>query len=158
LWLTQSREATWCLGEGRGFGEGQRPFPSPSPSLLRLFHSQERAMPPNKELSPQRAAGCVVYRYDGRAPLVLLILDKYGRWTLPKGHLKAGESEEQAAMREVLEETAVAGTLGPLVGRIAYMVMKNAQPRAKQVAFFLLRAADDRAVPQAEEGIAAAEW
>src|SRR5262249_17291528 len=111
LWLTQSREATWCLGEGRGFGVAQRPCPSPSPSLLRLVHSQERAMPPNKELSPQRAAGCVVYRYDGRAPLVLLILDKYGRWTLPKGHLKAGEREEQAAMREVLEETAAPGTL-----------------------------------------------
>jgi 8-oxo-dGTP pyrophosphatase MutT (NUDIX family) len=110
------------------------------------------------DLPAKRAAGCVVYRHDGGALLVLLIRDKYGRWTLPKGHIEPGESEEQAAAREVFEETAVAGVLGPLVGRIAYTVMKNGQPRAKQVAFFLLRVAGGRAVPQAEEGIVAAEW
>jgi 8-oxo-dGTP diphosphatase len=106
----------------------------------------------------RRAAGCVVYRHDNGTLLILLILDKYGHWTLPKGHLKLGESEEQAAVREVFEETAVVGALGPLVGRIAYTVAKNGQPRAKQVAFFLLRAEGDRAVPQAEEGIAAVKW
>jgi ADP-ribose pyrophosphatase YjhB (NUDIX family) len=106
----------------------------------------------------KRAAGAVVYRYDGDALLILLIRDKYGRWTLPKGHLHAGEGEAAAASREVLEETAVAGELGPLVGRIAYMITKNGLPRTKQVAFFLLRAAGDQATPQAEEGIAAAEW
>jgi 8-oxo-dGTP pyrophosphatase MutT (NUDIX family) len=49
-------------------------------------------------------AGCVVYRRDGAgAPLVLLIYDKYGRWTLPKGHLEPGETEQAAAVREVFE-------------------------------------------------------
>ncbi len=106
----------------------------------------------------RRAAGAVVYRSSGDTPLILLILDQYGRWTLPKGHLEPGESEETAARREVLEETAVDGELGLLVERIAYTVFKNGVPRAKQVAFFLLRATSDQATPQAEEGIAAAEW
>ena len=114
-------------------------------------------MRPETGLSTKRAAGCVVYRYDGGVLLILLILDKYGRWTLPKGHLEPGESEAQAAAREVFEETAVAGALGPLVARIAYMVAKNGQPRPKQVAFFLLRAAGGRAAPQAAE-VAAVEW
>src|SRR5262245_49941323 len=105
----------------------------------------------------KRAAGCVVYRYDGDALLILLILDKYGRWTLPKGHLEPGETEAQAAVREVFEETAVDGALGPLVARIAYTVTKKGQPRPKQVAFFLLRAAGSRAAPQAAE-VAAVEW
>lgn len=105
----------------------------------------------------KRAAGCVAYRYDGDALLILLILDKYGRWTLPNGHLEPGESEAQAAVREVFEETAVGGVLGPLVARIAYTMTKNGRPRPKQVAFFLLRAADGRAAPQAEE-VAAVEW
>ena len=105
------------------------------------------------------AAGCVVYRHDPTgAPLLLLIHDQYGRWTLPKGHLKPGESEEAAALREVGEETALSGELGALIGRIAYTVAKNGEARPKQVAFFLLRAAAGQAVPQAEEGIAAAEW
>jgi 8-oxo-dGTP pyrophosphatase MutT (NUDIX family) len=106
----------------------------------------------------KRAAGCVVYRYADGTPVVLLIHDKYGCWTLPKGHLKPGEREEHAAVREVSEETAVEGTLGPLIGRIAYTVAKSDALREKQVAFFLLCAAGDQATPQAEEGIGAAEW
>jgi 8-oxo-dGTP diphosphatase len=108
--------------------------------------------------SIRRAAGAVVYRSVGDALLILLIRDRYGRWTLPKGHLDPGESEEAAARREVYEETAVEGELGPLVDRIAYMVVKNEVPRAKQVAFFLLHATNDQATPQADEGITAAEW
>ena len=114
-------------------------------------------MQPGTDLTMKRAAGCIVYRYDGGALLILLILDKYGRWTLPKGHLELGESEAQAAVREVFEETAVDGALGPLVARIAYTVTKKGQPRPKQVAFFLLHAAGNRAAPQAAE-VAAVEW
>lgn len=106
------------------------------------------------------AAGCVVYRYDPPgAPLLLLIHDKYGRWTLPKGHLEAGESDQAAAQREVLEETGVIGELGALVARIVYAVRsKRGQERIKQVTFFLLHAESSDTHPQAEEGISAAEW
>jgi len=106
------------------------------------------------------AAGCVVYRHDSSgAPLLLLIHDQYGHWTLPKGHLEAGESEQAAAVREVLEETGLSGELGVLVARIVYTVRsKRGLERLKQVAFFLLHADSSEARPQAEEGISAAEW
>jgi 8-oxo-dGTP diphosphatase len=106
------------------------------------------------------AAGCVVYRHDSAgAPLLLLIHDQYGHWTLPKGHLEAGESEQAAAVREVLEETGLSGELGALVARIVYTVRsKRGLERLKQVAFFLLHADSSEARPQAEEGISAAEW
>ena len=106
------------------------------------------------------AAGCIVYRYDAAgAPLLLLIYDKYGRWTLPKGHLEDGESEQAAAVREVLEETGLSGQLGALVTRIVYSVRsKRGLERIKQVAFFLLRADSSEARPQTEEGIGLAEW
>ena len=106
------------------------------------------------------AAGCVVYRYDPTGtPLLLLIHDQYGCWTLPKGHLEAGESEQAAAVREVLEETGLSGELGALVIRIVYTVRsKRGLERLKQVAFFLLRADSFEARPQAKEGISAAEW
>jgi len=106
------------------------------------------------------AAGCVVYRHDATgAPWLLLIHDQYGQWTLPKGHLEAGESEQTAAVREVLEETGLSGELGALVARIVYNVRsKHGVERLKQVAFFLLRADNSEAHPQAEEGISAAEW
>jgi len=106
------------------------------------------------------AAGCVVYRHDSAgAPLLLLIHDQYGHWTLPKGHLEAGESEQAAAVREVLEETGLSGELGALVAHIVYTVRsKRGLERLKQVAFFLLHADGSEARPQAEEGISAAEW
>jgi 8-oxo-dGTP pyrophosphatase MutT (NUDIX family) len=124
-----------------------------------LFICQSgRPMPEAINRAIRRAAGGVVYRYAGDAALILLIRDKYGRWTLPKGHLEPGESEAAAAIREVHEETGVTGELGLLVSRIAYTVMKNGVLRPKEVAFFLLRATSGQATPQADEGIAAAEW
>lgn len=112
------------------------------------------------ELPARRAAGGVVYRFnESGSPLILLIHDKYGSWTLPKGHLDDGESEQAAAIREVFEETSITGEPGPLVGEISYTVRtKKGNIRLKQVAFFLLRAVGDAAHPQAEEGISAAEW
>jgi 8-oxo-dGTP pyrophosphatase MutT (NUDIX family) len=105
-------------------------------------------------------AGCVVYRWDAAGvPLLLLIHDKYGNWTLPKGHLKDGESEQAAAVREVLEETGISGSLGPLVGRIVYTVpSKKIVARPKQVAFFLMHTSVTVGRPQPEEGIRAVEW
>jgi 8-oxo-dGTP diphosphatase len=111
-------------------------------------------------LPPKLAAGCVVYRYDpAGALLLLLIQDKYELWTLPKGHLEAGESDQDAAVREVFEETRVVGELGALVARIVYTVhSKRGLERIKQVTFFLLHADSLDAYPQAEEGISAVEW
>jgi 8-oxo-dGTP pyrophosphatase MutT (NUDIX family) len=106
------------------------------------------------------AAGCVVYRRDqAGTPLLLLIYDKYGRWTLPKGHLEPGETNQDAAVREVFEETGLTGELGPLIATVGYTVLsKRGRWRQKQVAFFLMRAHGFEARPQEAEGIGAAEW
>jgi 8-oxo-dGTP diphosphatase len=106
------------------------------------------------------AAGCVAYRYgaDG-APLVLMIKDQYGRWTLPKGHLERGESAPDAALRETYEETGVSGELGPFVGEVTYPVTTRSGERyIKHVAFFLLHARSGEVTPEAAEGISAAGW
>lgn len=110
--------------------------------------------------TPPHAAGCVVYRHDERGgPLILMIKDQYGYWTLPKGHLEPGESAEAAAAREVLEETGVGGELGPLVGEISYPVTSRRGERyIKRVVFFLMRARTAEIVPEAGEGISEAGW
>jgi 8-oxo-dGTP diphosphatase len=64
-----------------------------------------------------RAAGGVVLR-EG---LVLLVhRARYDDWSLPKGKLEAGETWEQAAIREVREETGLACTLGDALGSTFY--------------------------------------
>jgi 8-oxo-dGTP pyrophosphatase MutT (NUDIX family) len=55
----------------------------------------------------ERAAGAVVFRRTERG-VRLLVLRAYRNWDFPKGLIEAGESEFQAAKREVAEETGLA--------------------------------------------------
>jgi len=60
-------------------------------------------------------------------------------WTLPKGHVEARESTEQAAIREVREET---GCWGEIIGRlneITYWFYVGKAKHRKSVTFFLMR-------------------
>ncbi len=60
------------------------------------------------------AAGGVVVRSAADGPEVCVVhRPRYGDWTLPKGKLDPSESFEQAALREVEEETGFACRLGP---------------------------------------------
>ena len=50
------------------------------------------------------SAGGVVYRRNPRGVDFAIMLDSYGKWAFPKGHVEAGETLEEAAARETLEE------------------------------------------------------
>ena len=54
-----------------------------------------------------RAAGAVVFR-RGERGIRLLVLRAYKNWDFPKGTIEPGESELDAARREVAEETGLA--------------------------------------------------
>ena len=54
----------------------------------------------------ETSAGGVVYRVADGAPEYLLIKAR-GRWAFPKGLVERGESPEQAALREIAEETGL---------------------------------------------------
>ena len=58
--------------------------------------------------SIKHAAGVVVVR-DSEDGLRLLLLRAYRNWDLPKGRLEPGETALEAAIREVREETGLAG-------------------------------------------------
>ncbi len=65
---------------------------------------------------PKVAAGVVV-ELDGSILLVRRNHDPmYGRWSFPSGYVDAGEVVEEAAVREVLEETAVEVRIDRLLG------------------------------------------
>jgi 8-oxo-dGTP pyrophosphatase MutT (NUDIX family) len=60
------------------------------------------------------AAGGVVWRRQSNGDLEVLLVHrpKYDDWSLPKGKLDDGESAEEAAVREVEEETGLQVSLG----------------------------------------------
>lgn len=57
---------------------------------------------------------------------------------LPKGHLDGDETELEAAVREVREETGVEAEPIEKLGEISYTYERRGQPIDKRVAFYLL--------------------
>lgn len=84
----------------------------------------------------QHSAGGLVVRQGS----VLLIATAGGRrWQLPKGHVEPGESSEQAAVREVREETGVFGRIVATLPGIDYsFVEKDGRRVRKHVDYYLL--------------------
>ena len=90
-----------------------------------------------------RAAGGVVLRAsaDGRDPEVLVVhRPAYDDWSLPKGKLDPGETWQDAAVREVHEETGVTARLGVELSATHYT---DRHGRAKQVRWWTMPVLDD---------------
>jgi 8-oxo-dGTP diphosphatase len=83
------------------------------------------------------AAGGVVLDEDGRVAVVHR--PKYDDWTLPKGKLDAGETFEQAALREVWEETGLRCALVRELPSTEYSV----RGRPKVVRYWLMNVESD---------------
>jgi ADP-ribose pyrophosphatase YjhB (NUDIX family) len=69
-------------------------------------------------------------------------LDRRGRllWSLPKGHIEAGETAEQAAVREVEEETGIIGRVLAPLGTIDFWFVAEDRRVHKTVHHYLMRA------------------
>jgi len=87
------------------------------------------------------AGGLVVDPGQGTAA-VIGRLDRRGRllWSLPKGHIEDGETAEQAAVREVEEETGIIGRVVAPLGTIDFWFVAEDRRVHKTVHHFLLRA------------------
>ncbi len=101
-----------------------------------------------------RAAGGVVWR---RGPsgieVVLIHRSRYDDWSLPKGKVDPGEDDEQAARREVREESRAIGVLGPELRSTTYV---DRNGRDKTVRYWAMTVADGDVGPDNE--IDVAEW
>lgn len=101
-----------------------------------------------------KAAGGIVLRHTPRGDEVIVVYRKrHQDWTLPKGKLKEGESFEEAALREVQEETGCSCRLGNYLGGISYAI--GGVP--KVVMFWKMAVVDERPIAENEE-ISEAVW
>lgn len=114
-------------------------------------------MPRSLETS---AGGLVVRTVDG-APAAALIgrFDRAGRmrWSMPKGHVEPGETTEQAAVREVAEETGISGRITARLGSLAYSFTADGRRIHKRVHHFLM-VAEHGELSDADIEVAAVAW
>jgi 8-oxo-dGTP diphosphatase len=90
------------------------------------------------------AAGGLVIRTTGAGAVevVLVHRPKYDDWSFPKGKVEAGETDEAAATREVLEETGFECRLGEELPAVEYV---DGRGRPKRVRYWLMTVVAGRA-------------
>jgi 8-oxo-dGTP pyrophosphatase MutT (NUDIX family) len=91
-----------------------------------------------------RAAGGIIRRMvaSGRVEVACIYREARGDWTFPKGKIDQGETFEQGALREVLEETGMR-----FAGTTNYTHRKG---KPKIVAYYLMSANDGEFAPNDE--------
>jgi 8-oxo-dGTP pyrophosphatase MutT (NUDIX family) len=104
------------------------------------------------------SAGGLVYRWEKDELQVQMIQDRYGKITLPKGKMEPGETIEETALREILEETGISGRIIEAIALITYQfVHSNTGTIDKEVHYYLVEAIGGTIQAQVEE-IRGVEW
>ncbi len=113
----------------------------------------------SQRVRTERSAGGVVTRRIDGAAHFLLIRDPYGKMGLPKGHVENGETVEDAALREVGEETGLTGVvMGPSLGTTDWHFRFEGQLIHKYCQYFLMGSQFGEPEPEREEGITECRW
>ena len=83
----------------------------------------------------EKSGGVLPYRMVNGQQEFLLVFETYSKcWSLPKGHIEAGETDVQAALRELYEETGMTAILD--VSKTAAIEYPISDFARKQVVFF----------------------
>ncbi|MBQ7503270.1 NUDIX domain-containing protein [bacterium] len=108
----------------------------------------------HKRHALQQSAGGVLYKEDKDGVKICLISKKDGAvWALPKGRIQSGETWEETAIREVLEETGHLATIADRLDQIEYVFywQDNHTLYYKLVFFFLMPLIKENAAPRDSE-------
>lgn len=104
--------------------------------IAQAVHFQEQYFISTIDSVFQKSCGVVPFRRFGGNAEVLLLFQRGSRtWSFPKGHMEAGETEQQTALRELFEETGFQTKLvHDARAATEYRISSAAR---KQVVFFL---------------------
>lgn len=104
----------------------------------------------------EHSAGAVVYTRQAEGLRFVIAQHLDGHHGFPKGHVEGGESETDAALREIREEVGLTPRLIPGFRRVEFYAMPGKPNTYKQVVYFLAEYENQTPVPQQTELQAAA--
>lgn len=101
------------------------------------------------------AAGGYVQNAEG----ALLVFFRRGSWDMPKGKIDPGETPEQAAVREVQEETGLVNvSLGPFITHTFHTYEQKKERILKKTWWYEMQTTDTQWAAQTEEDIEEIQW
>ena len=115
------------------------------------------ADPKRKSRNEHSSGGAVIAVREGAAHVALIATRGRTRWGLPKGAVSQGETSEQAALREVLEETGLHAEIIKPLDTIEYYFRAGDTLIRKRVDFYLMRYVAGELTPQLSE-VDDVEW
>ena len=99
----------------------------------------------------EKSCGAVVFTKTDDGVRYVIVQSLEGYYGFPKGHCEAGETEEETALREVLEETGLRVYLLPGFRCTDEHPIPQKPGIIKQIVYFAARYADQRITYQKEE-------
>ena len=99
----------------------------------------------------EKSCGAVVFTRTDKGVKYLLIANLKGIYGFPKGHVEAGETEEQTALREIREETGLRVTLVPGFRAVDEHLIPEKQDTMKKIVYFLAEYEGQEVAYQKEE-------
>ena len=105
------------------------------------------------------SAGGIVYKKIYQDFQFALILDSYGKWTFPKGHIDKGEKPEEAALRETTEEIGLSQIkiITP-IEKVDFWFKLNEELIHKYVYFYLIESDGTEELNHQIEEVQEAKW
>jgi 8-oxo-dGTP pyrophosphatase MutT (NUDIX family) len=115
--------------------------------------------PALRTVTETSAGGLVVDTMRGEQAALIGRLGRSGEllWSLPKGHVEAGETTEQAAIREVAEETGITGRILEPLGTIDFWFVAEGKRIHKTVHHFLMLATSGE-ISEDDVEVEAVDW
>src|SRR5437868_15444060 len=115
-------------------------------------------MAPRKVTSEYSAGGVVYRRNEAGYDIVAVNRARHTDWSLPKGHVEEGETREQAAVREVKEETDIDARIVAPLGEITYFFMSKKEGLIKKSVYYFLMEATSTELGGPNWEVSEARW
>ncbi|GEQ85688.1 hypothetical protein ULMS_11960 [Patiriisocius marinistellae] len=125
---------------------------------VNLYHKNEEKLEQflRKKLPVVEAGGAMVFNQKKE----ILFIRRNGKWDLPKGKIEKGESHQDGAIRETMEETGVKDLVVRKFITKTYHVFKRNDKFKLKITYWyeMYSDYDGDLIPEAKEGIKKAKW